>query len=345
MRPVIGLSRGSGECGGRADGHYGHDGPRSRGRGRRRARVLAVALAAMGLAGGHLAPAAQAGQPGAGTVAEAQATRCPTVAVLAARGSDQNQNLEPTRFNPESPWSTNGYEEENIRGLFQLVEDRHPGTMRDVAVVAMGADLYPAEFPVPRLAEVDEDLTLLETARRAIALSLEVPPPVMAWNAATGFVDSLVRGFDGVDDAVSRFEEATGCHPQWVMAGYSQGAAILNARERDVDRLTGGRLMGSLYFGNPLLGPGDPALVGEPRRGIGLLGWLPVTAQTLSAAENRVNYCLRDDFVCDAGVLSAVDALANGGGAHSHYFLDPQVDPAAAQVADAFATWVAQASQ
>lgn len=263
---------------------------------------------------------------------------------LAARGSEQNESLEPTRYSDSAPWVSNGYEEVNLRAFFQLAESRHKEThgtsvMDDVQVLALDASVYPAALHVPRIAEVGEDLDAAETLRRLANILRETPAWEIAWTAASGFAESIVSGTAAVSSVIDDYEATSGCQPQYVFVGYSQGSALLQARERDVAARTG-RLLGAIYIGNPMLAPGDPSLVGDPRRGVGLLGLAPFNSRTASplSTERRINYCLRDDFVCDAGPESATEAFRSGGGTHALYFLQP--DEAAAQVADTFGQWV-----
>lgn len=278
--------------------------------------------------------------------------RCPAVTVIAARGSEQNENLEPTRYSPEAPWVSNGYEEENIRAFFHFSEQRYrertgESLMRDVQVLPLDASVYPASLHLPRLAEVGENMSPMETLRRLGALLRETPAHEIAWNAVRGFLSSLVNGALSVDEVIRGYEAETGCRPQYVFFGYSQGAMLLSARERDMQEALAGRLAGTLYIGNPMLAGGDPSLVGDPRSGVGLLGLAPLNSRTLSAVDDqhRLNYCLRDDFVCDAGVESAAKAFSGGGGAHALYFLDAARDPGRAtpaetMMSDTFSRWV-----
>lgn len=281
-----------------------------------------------------------------------ESPRCPAVTLVAARGSEQNENLEPTRYSPEAPWVSNGYEEENIRAFLQFSEKRYQdrtgrSLMKDVEVLPLDASVYPASLHVPRIAEVGEDMTPVETLRRVGDLLRETPAHEIVGNAAVGFVDSLVRGTRSVDDVVNKHEQETGCAPHYVFFGYSQGAMLLSAREKDMQKSLGGRLAGTVYIGNPMLAPRDPSAVGDAKNGIGLLGLSPLNSRTLAGVnkDHRLNYCLRDDFVCDTGSESASKALSSGGGAHALYFLDAASNSVSATdaektVADTFARWV-----
>ncbi|MBZ8177446.1 hypothetical protein GSS88_06490 [Corynebacterium sp. 3HC-13] len=271
--------------------------------------------------------------------------QCPAVTIIAARGSEQNENLEPTRYHPDSPWVSNGYEEENLRALLQAVEARHPGVMKNVQVLPLDAEVYPASLYIPRIAEVDEDVTPQETLRRVATLLSHTPPQEIAATAINGLSDSVYRGVTDVPRVVAANDAALGCHPQYIFLGYSQGAVILEATEKEVQNNTGGRLRGAVYLGNPLLAPGDPSLIGQPGTGHGVLGDLPVNSRTLAATDpsHRVNYCLAQDFACDGGLNSASTAMNNGGGAHANYFLKP--GPGDNATVDALARWIKEASQ
>ncbi|KQB86929.1 cutinase family protein [Corynebacterium lowii] len=311
-----------------------------------------ASLFVAGIASLSLAAPAQAEPTQEPAQAEPEVRQCPAVTVIAARGSEQNENLEPTRYSPEAPWVSNGYEEENIRAFFQFSEQRYQertgeSLMKDVQVLPLDASVYPASLHVPRIAEVGEEMSALETLRRIGNLLRETPAHQIAADAARGFFESVVQGTLSVDDVIRDYEAESGCHPDYVFFGYSQGAMLLSARERDINAALGDRLRGTVYIGNPLLSWQDPSLVGDPKTGVGLLGLAPLDSRTLAATDeqHRVNYCLRDDFVCDTGWESASKALSGGGGAHALYFLNAAENPAGAteaegQVADSFARWV-----
>lgn len=69
--------------------------------------------------------------PGAGHAAES-VQACPDTVVLAARGSDQNEEygeyFGSQRYSENAALS-NGYEGPNFTALFHSVEQHHPGTM------------------------------------------------------------------------------------------------------------------------------------------------------------------------------------------------------------------------
>ncbi|MDO5512470.1 hypothetical protein [Corynebacterium sp.] len=259
---------------------------------------------------------------------------CPAVAVLAARGSDQNEQLTPTVYSPGSVWVSNGYEERTIRAFLHYAESRHPTLMRDVPVIALDSEAYPAKLPLPALAREDEDIPPLEMARRTMDLVRERPAHLIASDAVTGFIASVQAGVGNALDYVDDWEAQTGCAPGYILIGYSQGAAVLSAQERHLAER--GQLVGSVYLGNPLLREGDVSVIGAPARGGGMLSSVPGEVQ---ADSNRMNYCTTDDFSCDLTIDAALDALAAGGGVHTRYFLDDPTDHDEL-VADTFAGWI-----
>lgn len=272
---------------------------------------------------------------------------CPEVVVVAARGSDQNEYLEPTRYSDEAPWVSNGYEERNIRAFLHFSEQRHreqTGTslMKDVHVLGLDASVYPAEFPVPHLTEDGEDVENREFARRAVDTVRERPAHLLAYDATVGFAESLHAGIRGTMGYIDSWEEQTGCAPGYILIGYSQGALVLAPQEEALAER--GQLIGSLYLGNPLLTPGDSTVIGQPARGGGLLSSLPGVVQpTLAGDAERLNYCAEDDFVCDVTSSAIRGSVTTKGGVHANYFLEIEENGASEhdeQVADTFAGWV-----
>src|SRR5699024_12017432 len=86
---------------------------------------------------------------------------CPDTVVLAARGSDQNEEngeyFGPQRYS-ENAEPSNGYEGPNFTALFHQVEQRHPGTMDSVYVLALDEDAYPANMALPTFVEGDDKI-------------------------------------------------------------------------------------------------------------------------------------------------------------------------------------------
>lgn len=273
--------------------------------------------------------------------ADAQ-TRCPAVAFIAARGSGQNTQIYPTRYSWAAPWTSNGWEAETIRAFLQRSEARYAAThggnslMKDVEVIGLEPRYYPATFPEYDVPEVAVPATILQ----ALGLAVQWANPVFmtARRAATEFVDSVNIGRTGVMQMINDYEASRGCHPQYILSGYSQGAMILLEHERELARR--GQLAGVVYFGNPNTAPGDWSTVGVPGGGAGgMLGFLPFNSKTAAGTRNRVNYCLPQDAVCDLSVQTLQASQATGGN-HARYFRWPSRWDN--QVSDSFGRFVDQ---
>lgn len=286
-------------------------------------RALAASLAALALATAPALPAAAAAAPAA---PEAQPGECPEVAVVAARGSEQNgpDDVIPTRYAPDSPWRTDGYEAGNIRGLLHLAQQRHlvatgQSLLTDVPVITLDPAVFPAELPLPAVAQPDEEISGSEAARRLVGIVAATPPHEILLHAARSTRASMETGIDRTPGHLRAWEGRTGCRPDYILVGYSQGAVVLTAQERWL--ADAGRLRGVVYLGNPLLGAGDPSTI-SPAGGSSGGVLRGVDKQELSPVPGvpRVNYCLRDDFVCDARPESAELAIRTGLGVHTLYF-------------------------
>ena len=273
--------------------------------------------------------------------ADAQ-TRCPAVAVIAARGSGQNTQIYRTKYSWAAPWTSNGWEGETIRAFLQHAERRYAAThggnslMKDVEVIGLEPRYYPATFPEYDVPSVAVPSTILQ----ALTLALQYANPVwmMARRAATEFVDSVQIGRTGVMQMVNDYEHRSGCRPKYILSGYSQGAMILLEHERELARR--GQLAGVVYFGNPNTAAGDWSTVGVPAGGAGgMLGFLPFNTKTAGATPNRVNYCLPQDSVCDLSIQT-LQASQPTGGNHARYFRWPSRWDN--QVSDAFGRFVDQ---
>lgn len=269
-------------------------------------------------------------------------TRCPAVAVIAARGSGQNTQVYRTRYAPGAPWVSNGWEGETIRAFLRHAEGRYRAThggnslMKDVEVIGLEPRYYPATFPEYDKPEIAVPATLLQ----ALGLAVQWASPVFmqARRAANEFMDSVQTGRGGVMQMVNDYERATGCRPKYILSGFSQGAMILLEHERELARR--GQLAGVVYFGNPNTAPRDPSTVGVPGGGAGgMLGALPFNSKSAAATRNRVNYCLPQDAVCDLSIQTLV-ASAPTGGNHGRYYLRPSRWDN--QVSDAFGRFVDQ---
>lgn len=268
--------------------------------------------------------------------------RCPSVAVIAARGSGQNNQIYRTRYAGEAPWTSNGWEGETIRAFLRYSESRYRAThggnslMKDVEVLGMEPRYYPAIYPDYDIPSVAAPATLLQAL--GLAIQYAVPLFTMARQAGTDFMDSVNIGRTGVMALVNDYERASGCHPKYVLSGYSQGAMILLEHERELARR--GKLAGVVYFGNPMTAARDAGTVGVANGGAGgMLGFLPFNTRTAGATRNKVNYCLPLDAVCDLSV-QVLRAAAPTGGTHGQYFL--RWNRWDDQVADSFGRFVDQ---
>ena len=229
---------------------------------------------------------------------------CPSTVVLVARGSDQNEEqgeyVGPQRYSAKAPEST-GFEGRNFAALFHQLEQRHPGAMDGVYVLALDPDSYPAAMNLPPLAQEGEDLGPLQLVQRAFGVLQQHSLGELAYSVTFGALDSLRTGARNAPKAVDDYEAATDCHPRWVAAGYSQGALVATSVEGYLADT--GRLHAVLTFGNPL----HQVPWAQNRAG------LPVT--------RYVDYCLDGDFVCDFSLEAANRALATKAERHASYFL------------------------
>ncbi len=287
---------------------------------RKVASFLIAAVMGAGLAGAGPEAAAAPG---------ASASSCPELVVLAARGSDQNTDQGeyhgPTSYGGRA---SAGWEGPNFTAFFNYVEARHPGTMSRVQVLGLDEDAYPAAMGLPALAQEGQTLTPWGVIARLAEIAPQIPGLLAQTPQAV--VGSVRTGIDRAPGVLRAWEEGTGCRPDVVVAGYSQGAIVGTAIERELAAT--GRLRGAMYFGNPL------------RAGTGMAAWLPQAAGIQPAADiARIDYCLSGDFACDLTVGSAVEALQTKARRHASYFLDAaQGRPTAGDStpADTFAAWV-----
>ena len=167
-----------------------------------------------------------------------QEQTCPNTVVLAARGSDQNQDYGE-HFGPqvysEDAEPSNGYEGPNFTALFHQVEQSHPGTMDSVYVLALDEKAYPANMDLPPLAEKGENIGPTEIVQRAVGIAQQDPIHEMIHSVTFGFIDSVRSGMSNAPKVVEDYEATTGCSPRYVVAGFSQGALEIgraSCRER-----------------------------------------------------------------------------------------------------------------
>lgn len=260
------------------------------------AAVLALVLAA--------APAAHAG---AGAAAGTAGDTCPSTVILAGRGSEQNHVTYPD--GPLARYS-NGWEGEAVSNLFTFTLAEHPEILDDgtTQIIGITDEHYPARFPLPKSVADVTPAALVESAQLT--------------------ADSVIRSFTGGQTQVDDWEATTGCRPDYITVGYSQGELPMPGVQRDL--AAEGRLRGVLAFGNPLHHvPGARGFPGVPRD-------VP-----------SLDYCVPDDVVCDTDVRSAFLALTDPGdaGAHADYFEDAAAGSPSAgdrRVADTLADWISR---
>lgn len=235
----------------------------------------------------------------------AQEQTCPGTVVLAARGSGQNEEYGEY-FGPqlysEHAEPSNGYEGPNFTALFHQSEQRHPGTMDNVYVLALDEEAYPANMDLPPLAEEGENLGPIELVQRAVGIVQQYPVHDMVYSVTFGFIDSVRSGMINAPKVVENYEATTGCNPNYVVAGFSQGALVTTSVEKYLANT--GRLKGAVTIGNPL-------------------HKYPWAMERAALPEGkRVDYCLNGDFVCDFSLEAASDALSTKAEVHASYFLN-----------------------
>ncbi|MHA2789552.1 cutinase family protein [Corynebacterium sp. S7] len=271
--------------------------------------------------------------------AQQEQQRCADVAVVAARGSGQNTHIYPTQYSVEDSRASNGWEAENIRAFLHLSEARYKEThageslMKGVDVIGIDDTTYPANPQEADMPDLESEESIMEELARIVGPGPSIIDELPS--LAISMVESFTQGHTGVIGEIDAYEAETGCAPSYILIGYSQGASILQGQERELaDR---GQLAGVLYFGNPMTNYQDPAMVGVENGAGGFLGNTPWNSITTAATDNRLNYCLPIDLVCDTSVEILV-ASATTPGVHANYFLEES--PWDDHVADTFGQWV-----
>lgn len=301
--------------------------------------TVAVAVAA-GVLVTPVTPAAPAQES-----QEVERATCPETAIVAARGSEQNHDLMPRRYAEGSPWVSNGYEASTISQFLDFAERRHRertgrSLLYDVPVIALDSTVYPAALPLPSIAAEDERLPAVEALDRTTRLLGHVPLPEMATTVTTEFLDSVSTGIQGAGGYIADWEAATGCRPDYIFIGFSQGAMVLSAQESRF--ASEGRLRGVLYLGNPLLPEQDPSAVGNPGAAGGVFRALsPQWPEGVPPAP-RINYFLVGDMFCDLNGRNLGGALVQPAteNAHNLYFTGPEFTEDDVHVADIVAGWI-----
>ena len=235
---------------------------------------------------------------------------CPAIAVVAARGSGENGGGNWAPQNYGGPYWSNGREGPTLAAMFHYFESRYNwdtgrSLMNSVKVLGLDEHKYPAAAP-------ERNITPPTDFDSAVNLFREMVLPQAAL-----FRDSFVNGTHGVLSTINEYEGATGCHPQYVLAGYSQGAVVMSGVERTLDRQ--GRLAGVINLGNPYNTEGVPGRISTGLSGKGVLGWTPMRAGALSGVP-RIEYCVADDPFCDLNVRKYINQQPVDGSAHGSYF-------------------------
>ena len=263
-----------------------------------------------GLVAAVVAAAATVVAPFTAQVAEAQtAGVCPAVAVVAARGSGENGNWIAQNYGGGPFWS-NGREGPTLRAMFNYFESRYQADtgrslMNSVQVLGLDEWKYPATAPKSFLAPPTDVESALNYARQVILPQAEM------------FRDSFINGTHGVNATINEYEAATGCHPQYVLAGYSQGAVVTEGVERQLAQQ--GKLAGVINIGSPYTSKNDPNRIGSGLTGDGVLAWTPMASNQISPAP-RIEYCVADDPFCDLNPGKYINKVPVDGSAHASYF-------------------------
>lgn len=191
--------------------------------------------------------------------------------------------------------------------------------MKDVHVLGLSPALYPAASPEYSVPDVSMPHTVMQALR--IVSILAHPALDTATSAAHQFRWSVETGRVGVMAGIDGYERSTGCRPQYILTGFSQGAMVIAEHERELSRR--GQLAGVVYLGNPMTHHSDRSTIGVANGGAGgMLGFLPHNSVSVAATPNRINYCLPLDAVCDLSVQTLQASEATGGN-HGRYFLLP----------------------
>jgi hypothetical protein len=271
------------------------------------AAALVAVSAVSAVAALSVAPAAAGTLPAPAAAAEPDAT-CPATVILAARGSEENDVYDDPAVDGPVAAHSNGWEGDTLHRFLTFAATVHPDLFTsgagDVYVLGVDADHYPARLPLPGKGE-----------------QITLPSLV---DGAVQFSESFTRGIPGTGAAVQEYEAASGCRPDYITLGYSQGEAVLLPTQHD---LAGqGRLRGVMAFGNPL----------------------QRVPQAVPAGVPTESWCAPLDVVCDTSPASVVDALTDDddAGTHADYFKDTVADPAGAtagerHAADTLAAWLA----
>ncbi|MDU0479379.1 hypothetical protein QVA66_09015 [Staphylococcus chromogenes] len=238
---------------------------------------------------------------------------CPAVVVVAARGSGQNGGAEwaPTQYGA-SPWVSNGREGSTIRSFLHYAEGVHQadtGTslFNNVQVIGIDEHSYPANFP-------ENDFRQPTNVSEAIEEFTGRAVP-----KAQSFLQSISMGRVGARVTVDGYEATTGCHPKYLLVGFSQGATVITKLETQL--ANEGRLAGALYMGSPYTSSSDPHRFGSGLSGNGLLANVGENRHRINANNRRVEYCIQGDIWCDLNPGKIVNKNVDNPWGHNQYFV------------------------
>lgn len=258
--------------------------------------------------------------------------QCPSVTLVLARGSEQNDAVTPQLYSDEAVRKSNGYEGVNFRNMLHQAEQLYRertgrSLMASVDVLPLNGDVYPASMDIPAIAAPGEELSVIETIKRIFAILVPTPLHVLIGDAVNGFLSGLDRGRVSTPEFLSQYESSIGCSPEYILMGYSQGALVLSHNEKAL--ASQGKLRGVFYMGNPLVGTHSvesvvTTRIGEKQNTRGLLAWLPRSKQPESAQTDHAELCSAGDFACDSTFNSLTTSLASRAGQHAEYFIDTQ---------------------
>lgn len=234
------------------------------------------------------------------------AEQCPSLVIVSARGSEEEEAEQNG-----TGLTSDGWEGPTIHRFLSFASSAHPTVIREENVSLFGIDdgHYPARFPVP------DDLEGLTGAQLSSDTAL--------------LTDSLVRGVPGGLDQVKAWESSTGCRPDYITVGYSQGVLPVVAVQQWAAQ--NHRLRGVVVIGSPVGGvPGQVTPVLEAPPGV-----------------PSMNICAVDDVVCAPGERSFRSAVADEDdiGVHADYFkaaVSGQPTALEQEAVDTLAGWISQ---
>lgn len=211
-----------------------------------------------------------------------------------------------------------------------------------------GKTLYAMYRHIDAYARATENADLFE---QVSLLPLDQEYPAVAVNGSDDGYGSIPFGRvytssrQGTESAlrtIADYEATTGCHPKYLLNGYSQGALALQGIEVELERRE--QLAGVVYLGTPIKLHNDPRnhIIGKDLHG-GLLvaDPNPPYPPDLIASGNRTEYCIATDLICNFVEQNGENFVVAYGGDHKHYFRGPASEPADRdQVAEDFLRYV-----